>query len=83
MVLAQLTRHRDPAVLHQIKAKAIRSVVEMAKWKNRSHALFSFMILSRIGGEEESLILERNFSSDWPAFAEQLEEKLLAGKKHF
>lgn len=82
MALVQLTQHRDPDVLHQLKAKALPSVLEMAKWKHRAHALFSFILLSRMAGEDESLILERNFSSDWPELANQLEEKIHSSKKN-
>lgn len=77
MLLEQLTRSRDTALLEQIKKQAMPSVIEMAKWKNREHAFFSFILLSRIAGEEESLLIERNFSTNWPGLVDQMVEKLL------
>jgi hypothetical protein len=65
MVLAQLTQNRDPDLLAQIKKEALPSLIEMAKWKNREHAFFSFLILGRICGENEDLLIERNFSTQW------------------
>lgn len=76
MVLEQLTRSHDSDLLEQIKKQALPSVIEMAKWKNREHAFFSFIILSRMAGEEESLLIERNFSRDWPGFVDRLIEEL-------
>ncbi|HEY1112071.1 MAG TPA: hypothetical protein VGE66_00860 [Chitinophagaceae bacterium] len=76
MVLVELTRSKDKDLLEQIIKHAMPSVIEMARWKNRGHALFSFMILSRMAGEDESSIIERNFSKNWSGFVDQMVEKL-------
>lgn len=72
MVLLELTRRRDKDLLQQIKNHAMPSVIEMARWKNRGHALFSFIILCRIAGEDESSYIEGNFSNKWEELAEHL-----------
>lgn len=48
--LAKLTEKRDPALLSEIRNQALSSLLEMARWKNLGHALYSLMILGRIGG---------------------------------
>jgi hypothetical protein len=48
--LAKLTEKRDPALLAEIRNQALPSLVEMAGWKNIGHALYSLIILGRIGG---------------------------------
>lgn len=72
MVLVELTRSHDKDLLGQIKKHAMPSVIEMARWKNRGHALFSFIILCRIAGEDESSFIEGNFSNKWVEFVERL-----------
>jgi hypothetical protein len=48
--LAKLTEKRDPALLAEIHDQALPSLLEMARWKNLGHAVYSLMILGRIGG---------------------------------
>jgi hypothetical protein len=64
-VLASLTQSRDPKVLHQLKTEALPSLIEMAKWKDRGHAQYAFVILGRIAGEKEDTLIAKNFSKDW------------------
>lgn len=72
MVLVELTRSNDKDLLEQIKKQAMPSVIEMARWKNRGHALFSFIILCRMAGEDESSFIEGNFSTKWREVVEHL-----------
>ena len=48
--LAQLTEKRDPSLLAEIRNQALPSLLEMASWNNLGHAVYSLMILGRIGG---------------------------------
>ncbi|HEU0113007.1 MAG TPA: hypothetical protein VFQ73_19180 [Flavisolibacter sp.] len=72
MVLAELTRGKNKDVLEQIKKQALPSVIEMARWKNRGHAFFSFIILCRMAGKDESSMIEGNFSNNWAELVEDL-----------
>jgi hypothetical protein len=51
--LLEITFNRDPAVLAEIRAKALLSLVEMARWKAIAHAQASLFLLGRIGGMSE------------------------------
>lgn len=51
--LLEITFTRDPAVLAEIRAKALPSLVEMARWKAIAHAQASLFLLGRIGGMSE------------------------------
>jgi hypothetical protein len=51
--LLETTFNRDPAVLAEIRAKALPSLVEMARWKAIAHAQASLFLLGRIGGMSE------------------------------
>jgi hypothetical protein len=53
MVLSILTKKRDRQLMHQLRNKAFRPLVEMARWKSKGHAFNSFLILGRIGGIPE------------------------------
>lgn len=48
-----LTGARDPRLLRALRAQALKSLVEMARWKDRRHAWDARMILGRIAGIEE------------------------------
>jgi hypothetical protein len=66
MVLTELTKSRDERLLEKIRSQAMASIIEMAKWRNRGHAFFSYLIFGRIVGEDEDSLLEGNFSNNWP-----------------
>ncbi len=50
LVLQILTDKRDPAVLDQLRERALLSLVDMARWKALGHALPAYMLLGRIAG---------------------------------
>lgn len=56
MALMQISEGRDPALLAVLKAKALPSLVEMARWRVPGHALAPFFILARIAGIPDSEI---------------------------
>jgi hypothetical protein len=74
-VLMQLSRSRDPELLNEIKRQALPSIIEMAKWKDRGHSFSSFVILGRIAGTDEELLITRNFSKDYMSEIEAMIEK--------
>jgi hypothetical protein len=49
----ETTDKRDPAVLAEIRAMALPSLVEMARWKAIGHAQPAIFLLGRIGGMSE------------------------------
>jgi hypothetical protein len=51
--LMETTFNRDPAILAEIRARALPSLVEMAKWKAIGHAQPAIFLLGRIGGMSE------------------------------
>jgi hypothetical protein len=48
-----LSGARDPRLLSALRARALPSLVEMARWKDRLHAWDARMIVGRIAGIEE------------------------------
>lgn len=51
--LMETTFNRDPVTLAEIRAKALPSLVEMARWKAIGHAQPAIFLLGRIGGMSE------------------------------
>ncbi|MFN2458981.1 MAG: HEAT repeat domain-containing protein [Chitinophagaceae bacterium] len=64
-VLMHLTENRNSILLNKLKQKAMPSIIEMAKWKSREHAFFSFIILGRIAGSDEQSLISKNSSKEW------------------
>ena len=52
--LAELTR--DPAILTELRTRALPSLVEMARWKSLGHGTYSLWILGRLGGLSDEAI---------------------------
>jgi hypothetical protein len=48
--LQTLTDGRDPAVLDQLRERALGSLTEMARWKAPAHAIGAYLLLGRIAG---------------------------------
>ena len=51
--LLETTEKRDPAILAEIRERAMPSLVEMARWKAIGHAQPAIFLLGRIGGMSE------------------------------
>jgi hypothetical protein len=64
MLLEQLTASRDPALLNNLRANALDSLVEMAEWRESGHAYFARMIVGRIAGIPEVRL--EQLASDGP-----------------
>ena len=54
MVLVPLTASRDTALLAQLRARALPSLVEMARWTSAGHALMPYLLVARIAGVGEA-----------------------------
>ena len=46
----QLTAARDGDLLRKIRSEALDSLIEMAQWRDSSHAYFSRVVLGRVAG---------------------------------
>jgi hypothetical protein len=57
-LLVILSRRRDPRLLGVLRLEALDSLVEMARWRDPSHASDARTILGRIGGIEEGRLAE-------------------------
>lgn len=57
-VLMSLTENRPPALMKQLKEQALPSLIEMARWKNPSHAMMSYIVLGRLVGMKEEDIFK-------------------------
>lgn len=64
LLLDQLTRKRDPALLRQLRSQALAPLIEAARWTDPGHSDPLLAILGRIGGIPEKrpqkLIAGRN-----------------------
>ncbi len=52
-LLYELSRTRNPKLLGELRAQALDSLAEMARWKSSSHAFTFRILLGRIAGIEE------------------------------
>ncbi len=53
-LLDELSKGRDPKLLSQLRAHAVDSLIEMARWRSRGHAGTARILLGRIAGIEET-----------------------------
>jgi hypothetical protein len=53
-VLFPLTASRDPALLAELRSRAVPSLVEMARWSNAGHAMLPFILLARVVGVDDA-----------------------------
>jgi hypothetical protein len=56
LALLALTADRDPKTLARLRAEALPSLAEMARWKSPGHAQPAFVMLGRIAGLPEAEI---------------------------
>jgi hypothetical protein len=57
-VLLDLSKGRSPRLLAQLRARALASLLEMARWHSAGHANAARMLLGRIAGIEETRLVE-------------------------
>ena len=68
--LLRLTEKRDPAVLSELRQKALPSLIEMARWKSSGHAYAPFTLLGRVVGLPEDEITAAWERGDRASFIE-------------
>ncbi|HKW98685.1 MAG TPA: hypothetical protein VJN43_13190 [Bryobacteraceae bacterium] len=56
--LDELTRAGDPRLLEALRATALDSLIEMARWRSTGHAIPARVVLGRIAGIPEDRLLE-------------------------
>lgn len=69
--LVNLTEGRDPEMLSLIRARALTSVLEMARWHDLQHALPAFILAGRLAGLDEKEIQAAWVSGDREAVLKQ------------
>ncbi len=74
-VVMYLTEDRNPILLNKLKQHSLPSIIEMARWKSREHAFFSFIILGRIAGVDEQSLINTNFSKEWRSEMDKMIKK--------
>lgn len=57
-LLAVLSAKRDPRLLNQLRVRALASLIEMARWRDRLHADDARMILGRVAGLPEDQMMK-------------------------
>lgn len=67
------TDMRDPAVLDQLRERALEPLVEMARWKTLAHALPAFILVGRVAGFTDEQIQD--------AWSRGDREKIIAAAK--
>lgn len=80
MVLMSLTQKRDKKLLDHLKQETLPALIEMAKWKNPSHAYFSFLILGRIAGIREDDLYKALFGGEKEKLFVEMEQKIKTAK---
>jgi hypothetical protein len=58
LLMECVTRSRDAAVLRELRAGALDSLIEMASWHNSGHAFSARVLLGRIAGIKEDPLRE-------------------------
>jgi hypothetical protein len=71
LALVNLTDKRDPSSLALIRARALDSVVEMARWHDLQHALPGFILAGRIAGLTDKQIETAWVNGDREAVIQQ------------
>jgi hypothetical protein len=56
MALGALTETRDPIIMADLRARALPSLIEMARWKSHGHAESAFFVLGRVVGLQDDEI---------------------------
>jgi HEAT repeat protein len=56
MALLKITKTPSPAILSEVRRKALPSLIEMARWKTPGHAKAAFILLGRVAGYSEDEI---------------------------
>jgi hypothetical protein len=71
LALVNLTDQRDPETLDLIRQRALRPVVNMARWRDLEHALPGFILAGRLAGVDEKEIQAAWVTGDREAVIEK------------
>lgn len=74
--LFQLTEKRDPEILSSLRAHALQSLIEMARWKSQGHAYRPFVLLGRTGNFSEAEIEKAWLSGNRETLIESVSKAL-------
>ena len=71
LALVNLTDARDPDTLALLRERALKSVMEMARWHDLEHALPAFILAGRIAGLDEKEIQQAWLTGDRESILKQ------------
>jgi hypothetical protein len=80
-LLVMLTAARDRKLLEKLRARALDSLVEMARWHEYGHAVMARILLGRIAGVEESRLQQLAFAGDVDAIVDRLQDGATTRKR--
>ena len=83
LALMSLTESRDEALLSMLRQKAIPSLIEMARWKSRGHALAPAIILGRVAGISEKELGTAAATGAHATIVDAALRRLTAGKPKY
>jgi hypothetical protein len=75
--LVDMTESRDPETLALIRDRALPALVEMARWRDLTHALPAFILVGRLAD-----LPEKQIQDDWVNSDHEAVIKLALKKKH-
>jgi hypothetical protein len=78
IALWQLTASRDSKLLAELRARALRPLIDIARWTDPGHALPGVVLLGRIEGRSDREIFAAMRRSDRSAILEEAEHMLRA-----
>jgi hypothetical protein len=78
IALWQLTANRDSAVLAEVRARALRPLIDVARWTDAGHAIPGVVLLCRIEGRRDQEIFAATQRGDRSAILEEADHMLKA-----
>lgn len=76
LALLQLTENRDAELLAELRERALPSLFNMARWKNKGYSNTGFIILGRLGNLPEEEIVRAAIRGDWEDLLTGLQKNL-------
>lgn len=76
LALMRLTESRDANLLAELRSRALPSLFNMARWKNKGYSTTGFIILARVGNLPEEEIIKAAVSGNWKDSMVKLEKSL-------
>ncbi|HEY6400109.1 MAG TPA: HEAT repeat domain-containing protein [Blastocatellia bacterium] len=70
MALLKITKAPSPAILSELRRKALPALIEMARWKTPGHAKAAFILLGRVAGYPDGEINAAWEDGDHASFIE-------------